>query len=86
MEGSAGALARYRMFIGGEWADAAPAWMFESFNLYTARPWAEVPEGGVDHLAEIEVRDNGKLIAEMSAQDHSVVAIGGGQPRQSGRS
>ena len=110
MEGSAGRLAGYRMFIGGEWVDAASGKTFESFNPYTARPWALIPEGGADdvdravaaadaafrtgdwpaltatarghmlrrladeivaeadRLAEIEVRDNGKLIAEMSAQ------------------
>ena len=103
-------LASYKMFVGGEWVDAASGATFESFNPYTARPWALIPRGGADdadravaaaarafrsgdwpaltatarghvlrgfadmiageadRLAEIEVRDNGKLIAEMSAQ------------------
>ncbi len=103
-------LTRYRMFIGGEWVDSLSGEMFESFNPYTAKPWALIPKGGAadvdravaaasnafssgewpaltptarghmirkfadlvsehaDALAEIEVRDNGKLIAEMSGQ------------------
>ena len=102
--------ARYRMFIGGEWTEAASGATFESINPYTGRPWALIPRGGRDdvdravraaqhafthgdwpkltatqrgallrkladliaprarELAEIEVRDNGKLISEMSAQ------------------
>jgi aldehyde dehydrogenase (NAD+) len=104
------ALARYRMFIGGEWVEPASGEYFESDNPYTGRPWALIPRGNAadadravraahraftsgewprltpsrrgallrklgdlvgEHsraLAEIEVRDNGKLIAEMSAQ------------------
>ena len=103
---------RYRMFIDGAWVDAASGETFESYNPYTARPWALIPRGGAadmdraveaahraftsgewpaltatarghmlrrfadligehaDALAEIEVRDNGKLIAEMNAQCH----------------
>jgi aldehyde dehydrogenase (NAD+) len=103
-------LTRYKMFIGGEWVDAAAGGHFESDNPYTGKPWALIPRGGaadVDHavqaarkafttgewpklnpskrgallrklgdlitdkskaLAETEVRDNGKLYAEMSAQ------------------
>ena len=102
--------ARYRMFIGGEWTEAASGATFESINPYTGQPWALIPRGGRDdvdravraaqhafthgdwpkltatqrgallrkladliaprarELAEIEVRDNGKLISEMSAQ------------------
>ena len=103
-------LTRYKMFIGGEWMDAAAREQFESDNPYTGKPWALIPRGraaDVDRavqaarkaftsgewpklnpskrgallrklgdliadkskaLAEIEVRDNGKLYAEMSAQ------------------
>jgi len=110
MDTTTGTLAKYRMFIGGEWVDAASGETFESDNPYTGKPWALIPKGGtpdVDRavraahqaftggewpkltaskrgallrrladltgekskqLAEIEVRDNGKLYAEMSAQ------------------
>ncbi|MBX3650915.1 MAG: aldehyde dehydrogenase [Burkholderiales bacterium] len=103
-------LKKYRMFIGGEWVEAASGDTFPSDNPYTAQPWAEIPRGGkadveravdaahkaltngewpkcnatkrgallrklgdliTEHskaLAETEVRDNGKLYAEMSAQ------------------
>ena len=105
-----GALAKYQMFIGGEWMDPATGEFFESDNPYLGKPWALIPRGNaadVDravraahkafttgewpklsasrrgvllrklgdlitekskYLAEIEVRDNGKLYAEMSAQ------------------
>ncbi|MFP6736042.1 MAG: aldehyde dehydrogenase [Rhodospirillales bacterium] len=104
------ALKTYQMHIGGEWVDAASGETFETYDPYTAQPWALIPRGEprdvdravgaahqafttgdwpeinatqrgamlrklgdllgehADHLAEIEVRDNGKLIAEMSAQ------------------
>lgn len=104
------ALQRYRMFIGGEWVEAAGGEYFTSDNPYTGKPWASIPRGGAadaaraveaahqalttgewpkcnatkrgallrklgdlitEHskaLAETEVRDNGKLYAEMSAQ------------------
>lgn len=104
------ALTKYRMFIGGEWVDAASGESFETENPYTGRAWALIPRGGatdVDRavraahaaftsgewprlypsqrgallrrladlvaeqsraLAEIEVRDNGKLFAEMAGQ------------------
>lgn len=103
-------LAKYKMFIGGEWVDAASGDTFESDNPFTGKPWALIPRGnaedadravGAAHkaftsgewpkltpsrrgallrkladligekskfLAEMEVRDNGKLYAEMSAQ------------------
>src|SRR5687767_16037927 len=103
-------LARYRMYIGGEWIDAGSGDVFESDNPYLGEPWALIPRGmaaDADRavraahaaftsgewprltaskrgallrrladlitgksaaLAEIEVRDNGKLYAEMSAQ------------------
>ncbi len=103
-------LAKYKMFIGGEWVDAASGETFESDNPFTGKPWALVPKGNAQDadravraahkaftsgewpkltpsrrgallrkladligeqskfLAEMEVRDNGKLYAEMSAQ------------------
>src|SRR6478672_7057194 len=110
MDSPAVALTKYKMFIGGEWIDAASGATFESVNPFTGKPWALIPRAGpadVDRavraahkaftegdwprltatqrgallrklgdliapkarlLAEIEVRDNGKLISEMSAQ------------------
>jgi aldehyde dehydrogenase (NAD+) len=103
-------LGRYRMFIGGEWTDAASGEYFESDDPFAGEPWALIPRGTsvdvdravraahrafkskewsgltasrrgallrrlaeliADHaarLAEIEVRDNGKLYTEMSGQ------------------
>jgi acyl-CoA reductase-like NAD-dependent aldehyde dehydrogenase len=103
-------LTRYKMFIGGEWVEAASHEHFESDNPFTGKPWALIPKGSArdadravraahtaftsgewpklnaskrgallrklgdligekaKFLAEIEVRDNGKLLAEMSAQ------------------
>jgi len=103
-------LTRYRMFIGGEWVEAASGETFPSDNPFTGKPWAVIPRGGAPDadravraahkaftsgewpklnasrrgallrklgeligekskvLAEVEVRDNGKLYAEMSAQ------------------
>ena len=110
MDTPAATLARYRMFIGGEWVEAASGQTFPSDNPFTGKPWALIPRGGAadadravraahkafttgewpklnasrrgqllrklgdliaeksKSLAEIEVRDNGKLYAEMSAQ------------------
>ena len=103
-------LPNYKMFIGGEWVEAASGELFESFDPFGGKPWAMVARGAkadVDHavaaahaalktgdwpklnatqrgalmrrlgdliardaekLAAIEVRDNGKLLAEMGAQ------------------
>jgi len=103
-------LARYKMYIGGEWVDAASGETFPSDNPFTGKPWALIPRGSAQDadravraahkafttgewpklnaskrgallrklgdligekakfLAEVEVRDNGKLYAEMSAQ------------------
>jgi aldehyde dehydrogenase (NAD+) len=102
--------ASYRMYIGGDWTDAASGQLFESDDPFTGKPWARIPRGSAEDvnravaaarkaftsgewpkltaskrgallrklgdliadrskfLAEIEVRDNGKLYAEMSAQ------------------
>ena len=103
-------LTTFRMYIGGEWVDAASGDYFESDDPYRGEPWALIPRGTADDadravraarqaftsgewpaltasrrgallrklgdlitersksLAVIEVRDNGKLYAEMSAQ------------------
>src|SRR5688572_8072258 len=103
-------LARYKMFIGGEWTEASGGATFESANPFTGKPWALIPRGtaadadraaaaaykaftkgdwpkmragqrgallrklgdlvarDAERLAGIEVRDNGKLIAEMAGQ------------------
>jgi (Z)-2-((N-methylformamido)methylene)-5-hydroxybutyrolactone dehydrogenase len=110
MDTPTGTLTRYKMFIGGEWTDAASGETFKSDNPFTGKPWALIPKGSAQDadravraahkaltsgewpklnptkrgallrklgdliadkakfLAEIEVRDNGKLYAEMSAQ------------------
>ena len=46
MDTATGALAKYKMFIGGEWIDAASREHFESDNPYTGKPWALIPKGG----------------------------------------
>jgi len=110
MEARAQPLESYRAYINGEWVEAASRETFESFNPYTAKPWALVPRCGAEdveravqaahaafsggewpkltatqrgalmrrlgdliaenaeHLAQTEVRDNGKLYAEMLGQ------------------
>ena len=110
MDTATGALAKYKMFIGGDWVESASREHFESDNPFTGKPWALIPNGGAQDaeravraahqaftsgewpklnaskrgallrklgdligekakfLAEVEVRDNGKLYAEMSAQ------------------
>ena len=101
---------KYRMYIGGKFADAASGKWFDSYNPYSGEPWAQIAQGSAqdvdravraaqqafttgpwpqfnasqrgmllhklgelvardaNKLAEIEVRDNGKLIAEMQGQ------------------
>ncbi len=103
-------LHKHQLFIGGRWQDPASGAWFETFDPYTARPWALIPranatdvedavaaaksafvsgpwsrttatargaalrklaqliERDADDLAQIETRDNGKLIVEMRAQ------------------
>ena len=105
-----GDLARYKVFIRGEWTEASGGATFESANPYTGKAWALIPRGtaadadraaeaahkaftkgdwpkmkavqrgallrrlgdliarDAERLAGIEVRDNGKLIAEMAGQ------------------
>ena len=48
-------LEKFKMVINGEWVNAASGETFESFNPYTAQPWAEVPKAGaVDVDAAVE--------------------------------
>ncbi len=103
-------LKKYQMYIGGERTDPAGGEWFESFDPYTAKPWALIPRGNADdagravaaaddafttgdwpaltasargallrrfgdllaekaeYLGQLEVKDNGKLLAEMGAQ------------------
>ena len=105
MDTASGKLARYQMYIGGQWVTATSGEHFLSDNPFTGKPWAEIPRGNADDaaraveaahqaltsgewpkltatrrgallrklgdliadkskfLAEIEVRDNGKLYA-----------------------
>ncbi|MGI9425152.1 MAG: aldehyde dehydrogenase, partial [Hyphomicrobiaceae bacterium] len=55
--------AAYRAFDDGPWAR-----MTQTARGRALRKIADLIEKNADHLAEIEVRDNGKLISEMSAQ------------------
>jgi (Z)-2-((N-methylformamido)methylene)-5-hydroxybutyrolactone dehydrogenase len=101
---------KHQMYIGGEWVAPASGQWFESYNPFTAEPWALIGRGNAqdadnavrtahaaftdgpwpqmtpsqrgallrklgdlvaknaERLAELEVLDNGKLIAEMRAQ------------------
>jgi aldehyde dehydrogenase (NAD+) len=100
----------YKMFVNGEWIDAAGGRSFESLDPYTGDAWARIADAGsedvnraveaacrafrepgwrqmgpakraslmlrladlltenAEHLAQIETRDNGKLIREMLGQ------------------
>lgn len=59
LTGPAANLERFRMLIGGQWADAVSGKTFNSLNPYTQEPWAVVPEAGtVDtELAIAAARD-----------------------------
>jgi (Z)-2-((N-methylformamido)methylene)-5-hydroxybutyrolactone dehydrogenase len=103
-------LQTFKLYIDGKWSEAASGKRFQTFNPYTAEPWAEIPDCGVedvnravdaahrafespawsgmtqsargkllrrigdlalqhsDYLGQLETRDNGKLISEMSIQ------------------
>ena len=39
-------LEKFEMVIGGQWVGAVSGKTFESYNPYTAQPWAEIPKGG----------------------------------------
>ena len=45
MASTAAEIANYKMFIGGEWVDAASSQTLESMNPYFGQPWARVPDG-----------------------------------------
>ena len=110
-------LEKLDMYIDGGFVEPASGEYFESFDPYTARPWALVARGGAadadraveaahrafdsaewrtmhpsqrgalmrrlaelvaenaQRLAELEVRDNGKLLSEMGAQLRYVPSI-----------
>ncbi|MBV8052772.1 MAG: aldehyde dehydrogenase [Acidobacteriaceae bacterium] len=101
---------RYQLYIDGRSVAPRSSKWFDSYNPFTGKPWAEIPEGNSEDvdsavraahkaftegpwasmtasqrglllhrlgdlisrdakkLAEVEVRDNGKLIAEMQGQ------------------
>ena len=50
MDSGVEALIKYKMFIGGEWVDSVSGEKFESYNPYTAQPWALMPKGGADDV------------------------------------
>src|SRR5258706_16165665 len=108
MQDTPATLKTFQTYIDGNWVNAASSKTFSTFNPYTGKPWALIPEcdaADVDlavdaasrafetgpwpamtqtargkilrriaqliethaeHLVQIEVRDNGKLISEMS--------------------
>ena len=45
-------LNQYKMFIGGEWVEAASGEHFPSDNPYTGQPWASIPRGGAADAGE----------------------------------
>ncbi len=109
-DGTAPSLERFRMFIDGEWCDAASGRTFETKNPFTGQAWATLPQADArdvdravqaahaafrdgpwasmtasdrglllyrladaitadaERLADLEVRDNGKLRVEMLGQ------------------
>ena len=40
----------YRMFINGEWVEAASGRSFDSLNPYTGRVWATIPDGQAEDI------------------------------------
>ena len=43
MDTPTGTLTKYKMFIGGEWVEAASGEHFPSDNPFTGKPWALIP-------------------------------------------
>jgi (Z)-2-((N-methylformamido)methylene)-5-hydroxybutyrolactone dehydrogenase len=43
-------LARYQLYIGGEWTDSASSRTFESVNPYTGEPWAVFADATADDV------------------------------------
>jgi len=50
MAASATELAQYQMYIGGKWIDALSGETFESYNPFTAQPWALIPRAGASDV------------------------------------
>ncbi len=50
MTATATALARYQMFIGGQWVDASSRDHFESDDPFLATPWALIPRGTAEDV------------------------------------
>src|SRR5690242_10611927 len=46
MDARVGSLTKYKMWIGGEWIEAAGGEYFESHNPYTGKAWAMIPRAG----------------------------------------
>ena len=38
-------MTNYKMYVGGEWVDAAAGETFETKNPYTGESWATMPRG-----------------------------------------
>ena len=43
-------IATYKMYIGGQWVDAASGQTFDSMYPYTGKPWARIPDGQADDV------------------------------------
>ncbi len=41
---------RYRLFIGGEWVDAASGRTFQTLDPFAGKPWAEAPDAGPEDV------------------------------------
>ena len=58
MDSGIAGLTEYKMFIGGEWVESASGNSFESFNPYTAQPWALMPKGNADDATAQPLQHN----------------------------
>src|SRR3569833_3326458 len=50
MDAKVDTLTRYKMWIGGEWTDAANGEVFETHNPYTGKAWALIPRARADDV------------------------------------
>ena len=48
MDSGTQALEKFRMHIDGAWVEPASGGYFESFNPFTAQPWALIPRGNAE--------------------------------------
>ena len=48
--GAAQQLAKYQLYIGGEWTDSASGKTFESIDPYTGQPWAVFPDATAEDV------------------------------------